>query len=127
LSIRYLYKRLSDKDKRVFIELLIRQINPETFDDIKNKYEGEYYIVILSASPDEYVKDFAKEIGWEGYGSYLDAKTGKYNHLHGAGKLEFLKINFPSSRYSYSYAISDSPKDLEILKMFDSYDLIEIS
>ena len=125
LSVRYLYNLLTNNEKQIFINSLKERINRDIYNGVNNKYSDEYKIIILSASPDEYVKEFAKEIGWDGYGSYYDGETGKYNHLHGTGKIDFVKKYFPPNRYSYTYAISDSPSDVPLLKMFDTYDLLE--
>jgi len=87
-------------------------------------YKSSCRIIILSASPDEYVSSFATSIGWEGIGSHIDERSGKYVHLHGTGKLEFLMSHFPSDKFEYEYSISDSKSDLVLLRKFREFDLV---
>lgn len=121
---RYIYDNLTEIEKRSFIDSLNKYINQQLFKSINNKYGNNCKIIIISASLEQYVKPFAKEIHWEGYGSYRDKKSGKFVHLHGERKLQFLLKYFPINSFKYIYAVSDSISDLILLKQFEQYDLI---
>jgi hypothetical protein len=59
-----------------------------------NKYlnEKNSYNIIVSASPDEYVREVAKKMGFHmGYGSRIE-RNGEYLHLMGINKLHFIQI-----------------------------------
>jgi len=124
LTSIYIYDTLSDEKKSTFINSLTDYLDIKLYERIKNEYQNNCRIVIVSASLDQYVKPFAKQLGWEGYGSYLNKLTNKYVHMHGKGKIEFLASRFPESRFTYTYAISDSVSDEDLLKKFSKYDLI---
>ncbi|HCY74451.1 MAG TPA: hypothetical protein DHV28_00890 [Ignavibacteriales bacterium] len=120
----YIYDNLPDEIKLSFINSLRNYINIQLYETIKNEYQNYCRIIIISASLDQYVKPFANHLGWEGYGSHMDKLNNKYVHLHGNNKLEFLTEQFPESKFSYVYAVSDSNSDKNLLKMFTTYDLI---
>jgi phosphoserine phosphatase len=120
----YFFNPLSTEDKEIFIYKLFDNIDMQRLELINEKYSKDCRIIILSASIDQYVKSFAQKIGWEGFGSYRDEQSGKFVHLHGIGKLEFLFKHFPISKYKYIYAISDSKSDLPLLENFNNYEFV---
>ncbi|HSW54556.1 MAG TPA: haloacid dehalogenase-like hydrolase [Ignavibacteriaceae bacterium] len=121
--VRYIYNCLSNAEKHSFVEKLSLHLNEDLFHEINSKYKNDCQIMILSASPDEYVKPFANKLGWHGFGSYYDQLLGKYFHLHSKGKREFILEHFPKDKFNYVYAISDSKTDLDLLKHFNKYNL----
>lgn len=122
---KYIYDNLLEEEKKSFIESLSNHVNQELLNTINVKYKNICRIIILSASLDQYVKPFAHEYGWEGFGSYIDGTSGQFIHLHGDGKINFLNRFFPRDTFLYVYAISDSQSDLSLLKNFNKYDLIK--
>jgi phosphoserine phosphatase len=127
LSGKYIYDKLPEEEKKSFIKSLNNYINKKILNKINSEYGKSCRIIIISASPDEYVKVFAASIGWEGFGSYTDNSTSRFIHLHGKGKSDFLLKYFPADKYTYEYSISDSQSDLPLLKLFKKYDLFEAS
>ncbi len=125
LVSNYVYNFLSEEEKLSFIHSLGSHINRELFNSINDKYRNDCRILIISASFNQYVKPFAENLGWQGFGSYRDSSTGRFMHLHGDGKINFLEKFFPPETFTYKYAISDSLSDLSLLKKFEKYDLIK--
>lgn len=73
-------------------------------------------VVVLSASPQEYVGPFAARLGFEGVGSHREGP--RYVHCYGARKLEVLRSRYPEDRYSYDLALADRPSDRTLLAAF---------
>lgn len=107
---------------RKFIDQLVPYLNQNMIDHICSKDKGPKIVLILSASPDVYVSDTARAIGLTGRGSYFI--NNQFVHLHGTGKVEFIKQYYPINSYRYVYSVSDSKSDLELLKLFETYELI---
>ena len=72
--------------------------------------------ILISASPDLYVKEVILLLGWEGSGSYFE--KDEFINLYSLEKLNWLAINYPRSNYVYNFAISDSYSDEPLLALF---------
>lgn len=105
-----------------FIEKVIPDVNKELINNNIEKDISEKLIFILSASPDIYIKGVVDAIGLKGKGSF--SFNNQFIHLYGSEKVKFIKENYPRENYRYVYSISDSSSDLELLTLFESYDLI---
>lgn len=106
-------------DKKFFEKLaenIYTDINLEVLKEVNKVSDKETINVLLSASPDVYVKYLIKELDWVGSGSYYD--NNNFIHLHGKGKINWIKKNFPEDKFKYQLAISDSATDDDLLKMF---------
>lgn len=92
-----------------------------------NKFkDADTQIIVCSASPHLYVLKLAKQLGFVGYGSgYHNA--GKYTHLFGAAKYNFITEKYPQEQYYYQMAISDSLFDKSLLDAFEHKFLIDPS
>jgi len=99
-----------------FANKLYFDINSEVLEKIKIESDNQGINILLSASPDIYVKYLIKQMGWVGSGSYYENK--KFIHLYGIGKINWLIKNFPKEKFQYQLAISDSSSDDNLLKMF---------
>lgn len=89
----------------------------------RNSEERETINILCTASPNLYVRLVADKLGWIGCGSgYYD---GRFIHMYGIKKLNFIKKKFPKEEYTYNYAISDSNSDMDLLKMFNKYHLFK--
>lgn len=88
-------------------ENVLKLINDETNENTIN--------ILVSASPNIYVKLLIQKLNWKGSGSYFNEK-GKFIHLYKEGKIYWIKENF--NKYDYHFAISDSDTDNELLNMF---------
>jgi len=89
----------------------------------KNSGEREIINILCTASPNLYVRFVADKLGWMGCGSGY--YNGRFIHMYGINKLDFIKKKFPKEEYIYNYAISDSSSDLDFLKMFNKYHLFK--
>jgi phosphoserine phosphatase len=113
------FERINQK----FIKSLIPYINTKIIKKYADNDSNNKLILILSASPDMYISDVANAMDYTGKGSY--AVNNQFIHLFGPGKINFLNKYYPKEKYRYVYSISDSKSDLELLKLFESYDIIE--
>jgi phosphoserine phosphatase len=81
------------------------------------RVEGAY-LVLLSASPEDYVSEVGASLGFHAaHGSHWE--NGSYRHLHGVAKLRFLEQNYPRSQWRWVYAVADSPHDCCYLARFE--------
>jgi phosphoserine phosphatase len=110
------------KLNRKMVDLINSSIDREILEEINQESDDNTINILCSASADSYVKDVAKHLGWEGYGSFTN--EGNFYHMYGENKLKFIEENFPKSNYNYNFAISDSSSDLDLLKIFKKHRLI---
>jgi len=117
--------KLTDNSKEVdkIVSTILQSINNDVMEIIKNNSDNETTNILCSASPDIYVKKVAEYFGWKGFGSYIDGKN--FYYMYGENKLEFIQNNYPSIKYIYNFAISDSESDLKLLKKFKEYKLVK--
>ena len=101
----------------------------EKLDVLKNEFiyykimeikDKDDLVLLLSASPKEYVEKFAEKLNWNGVGSYFD-ENGDFQNLKGHNKLKYLKKNYPQNIFNYKFAIGDSQSDLIHMKLFNQY------
>ena len=81
-------------------------INQETDENTTN--------VLLSASPNIYVKYLVDLLSWEGSGSFFENST--FYHMHGANKVNWILKNYNKKEFKYNFSISDG--DIQLLKLF---------
>jgi len=98
------------------VDRILQSINPRIMKVAKENTDDNTLNILCSASPDVYVKKVAQQLNWIGYGSYF--KNKYFIHLWGHNKLTFIKSNYPVTDYIYNFAISDSKRDLELIKQF---------
>lgn len=79
-------------------------------------------LVIISASPNQYMQHFEHLLGIKTFGSYF--KDRVFIHLYGEAKKKFVLTQYPKSDFHYLYSVSDSKSDLHLLKEFEEYDII---
>lgn len=88
---------------------------------IKEKHK----VVIVSASPEKWLKAWTETIGADLIGTLLEEKdgklTGKYNgqNCHGQEKVRRIKQCFNLDHYDKIYAYGDTPGDYPMLKLAD--------
>lgn len=99
-----------------YVQNIYTDIDSEVLKEVNKESDKQTINILLSASPDIYVKYLIKELDWVGSGSYYENK--KFIHLHGKGKINWIKKNFPKDDFQYRLAISDSATDDDLLKMF---------
>jgi phosphoserine phosphatase len=102
---------------------VISDIKPDIMQFIQHETDTETTNVLISASPADYVKLVAKELGWPWLAS--DIVSGEFIHCHGLKKKELVLLHYPSEKYDYNFAISDSSSDMPLLEMFRKYELVE--
>lgn len=124
-SLRYkmkVQKILAEKYTSSFFkeyaDEIFRKVNPEVMQLIQDNTDENTINILLSASPNDYVNFLCKKLNWEGSGSYFDEK-GRFHHLFGEEKANWIKKRFPQKEFNYHFAISDSKTDLALLNFFE--------
>lgn len=76
------------------------------------------FLVLLSASPHEYVSTVGAALGFDAsHGSRFE--NGRYLHLHGEQKRLFIDACYPALEWERAFAIADSDSDAELLSCFE--------
>ena len=114
-------ERLSDVSYLTgILDRLERDVSAEVAAILRRHLDASERVVLISASPNQYVAPFAERMGFSaGYGS--DWRNGKYNHLYGEAKLEFVTNLFPKSDFDWCFGISDSQSDRALLEACKAY------
>ncbi len=123
LLTRCLSDVLSDEARmQHFAEKIVAQSRADVIEKVRAQSTINTLNLLLSASPNEYVKHVADQLGFEGIGSHWC--NGRYIHCYGPNKLKLIQHRYPRSAYHYHYMISDSESDLVVMRTFDEYELI---
>ena len=116
--IKHLEKKYKDKYFKEFASKLVKDVDPKVISLIKQETKSNTINVIVSASPNIFVKYVINELNFEGTGSYFNEK-GDFIHLYKDTKIAWLATNFKKENYQYHFAISDSATDDELLSIFN--------
>lgn len=113
---RFFNKKYPNSFYKSFATKLHKDLDSLVFDLILSKSDVDTTNILLSASPDLYVKELVSLLGWEGQGSYFDGSN--FIHLHGSEKLKWLHHNYSKENFEYNFSISDSSSDSLLLEEF---------
>lgn len=117
IAILNLDKKYENEYFYQFAMKLFKDIDSKVLQIIQKESDDQTVNILLSASPDLYVKFLVEKLNWMGTGSYF-SKNRVFNHLHGRHKLVWVEENFDSFEYDYNLAISDSSTDDELMELF---------
>jgi len=95
---------------------LHKSINGKVMETIKSHTDDQTLNILVSASPDDYVKELSKTLGWASIASTL--QDDEFMHAYGSNKIAFLESRFDPDMYIYNFAISDHDTDDELLTLF---------
>jgi phosphoserine phosphatase len=99
-----------------FVDRLFPDVDPVVLEMGHRAAGADGVIVLVSASPEPYVARLAARLGAAAVGSrFVD---GRFEHCHGARKLESLQARYPRSAYEYVLAVADDPSDAPLLAAF---------
>lgn len=101
-----------------FADKLFKDINKEVLNLVIKETEVDTINILISASPNLFVKYIIEKLNWEGTGSYFDQENN-FIHLYNKNKINWLKSNYNEAQYNYNFAISDSSSDDELLSLFN--------
>jgi len=101
---------------RGFCQELTTQMEPEVVHTVSENTDPETVNLLLSASPEEYVRVLAEMMDFSGVGSSLT--TSGYRHMYGEAKKAFVLATYPQSEFEYNIAVSDSSSDAPLLALF---------
>jgi len=113
---QYLQKKYSDEFFKKFANELFNDIDKKVLQLIQSHTQKDTLNILLSASPNFFVKHLIKKLEWSGSGSYNS--DGTFVHLYSSNKIQYLFHNYNSKDYDYNFAISDSSSDDELLSLF---------
>jgi HAD superfamily phosphoserine phosphatase-like hydrolase len=75
------------------------------------------HLVLLSASPNDYVQLVGDHLGFDAaFGSHWEATS--YQHLHGDAKRRLIDERFPATEWERTFAIADQESDEPLLREF---------
>jgi hypothetical protein len=121
----YRYKQLlvlyweNKYDKSFFYnyaKLIYKDLDKNILNIVSSKTDSNTKNILISASPELYVKELIVLLGWEGRGSYY--KNKKFINLYSKEKINWLIKNYPKNEVEYNFAISDSQSDVQLLALF---------
>lgn len=112
-----------EKINHSFAMKLKRDINEGIMVLINKHTNPETCVVILSASPEHYISEVGRLLGFKGIGSHFDGN--EFIHLYGDEKLNYLEKHFSKINNQYILSISDSTSDTKLLRMFQNYILLQ--
>ena len=104
-------------------EILLPMINDKVLSHINNFKKTNSEIIILSASPNCYIKSISSKMGFKGFGSNI--MDNSFHYMYHKNKIKFILVNYPASEYVYQYAISDHKSDIELLCKFNRKFLVK--
>ena len=105
-----------------FVNMIYSDINQNIFVKIDSKSDEDTINILCSGSISDYIDPLAKKIGWRSISTVIT--NNSINHNHGKQKIINLQKEYPSNVYSYNFSISDSHYDLDLLKLFNNYELL---
>jgi phosphatidylglycerophosphatase C len=126
--LRYFFKDMPVEDfkkacDRFFRERLKSLVRPGAITEI-NRLKGEgYLVVVVSASPENWICQWAQGLGVELIASQLQVVEGKITgkilgkNCHGAEKVRRIKEKYHVSEYDPIYAYGDTSGDLPMMEL----------
>ena len=122
--VQLIYKhKLFEVTNHSFATVLCKKLDIQILEKIEFQKTPATKILILSASPDEYIGIIGDNLGFAAKGSHF-ISDNEYFHLHSDAKIKYINTNYPIDMYEYQFAISDSISDLKLLKLFSNYELL---
>jgi phosphoserine phosphatase len=115
--VRIAQKVLNKKELTDYIKTLKREVDPQILKKIEKLKDEGVDVIVISASPNVFVKALCEVYRIKGFGSYFNSE-GEFVYLYGEKKLEFLLTSYPREKYLYYLAVSDSRSDDHLLKNF---------
>jgi len=128
IMLEYFYKGTSAKEFETMCinfadKILPRIIRPGAMEEIKKLKESGSLVVIVSASPEEYLRRWCDKMGIQVIGSRLEVKngliTGKIvgKNCHGPEKVRRILELHKMEDYEVIYAYGDTSGDLPMLQL----------
>jgi len=104
-------------------EVLPKLIRPKALEEIK-KLKGENaIIVVVSASPENWIQNWARKMGLELLASKLEVHEGRITgnllgkNCHGKEKVRRIMEKYSVSEFTTIYAYGDTKGDLDMMKL----------
>ena len=111
-----------DIEMELFAKELINSIDNNIIDIINKNSNNKVLNILVTASYRSYAKHIADFMGWDCIAS--DLNRGRFIHVYGLEKINYLIKKYPLEEYKYNFCISDSTSDIELLNKFEKSELI---
>jgi len=104
-------------------QILPKLIRKKALDEIQDLQSKEFHIVIVSASPENWIRHWTNKMNIELMASKLEEKDGKITgkilgkNCHGDEKVRRIKEKHTIEDYKEIYAYGDTSGDLPMLKL----------
>lgn len=114
-----------ERCKKFTLQILINHLRPEILNKIKWHKENDHQIVVVSASPKNWIKYWCEDQEIDLIATELEVKNGKLTgQIEGEnckGKQKVIRINqkYNLDKYDTVYAYGDSSGDKEMLAIAD--------
>jgi HAD superfamily hydrolase (TIGR01490 family) len=126
--LQYFFKNMSEEDFRKLCEsfstnVLSGLIRPKALEEIKKLQQNGTEVVIVSASPENWILKWANEMKIPVISSRLEVKNGRLTgklsciNCHGVEKVKRIKEKYQLSDYEEIYAYGDTSGDLPMLQL----------
>lgn len=101
-----------------FATMLYKSLDNHVLELVHSKTDSETVNVLITASPDDYVKELSTLLEWDYIASSF--QEGEFIHVYGVNKIELLKSKYTPDQFKYNFAISDHGSDDDLLNLFNS-------
>ncbi len=126
--LRYFFRDMKEKDFEKYCQLFVTEVVPnllrtKALDEIQLLLKKKVEIVIVSASPENWIKPWSDNMGFGLIASKLEIINGKItgrlvgNNCHGQEKVIRIKEKFHLEDYRDIYAYGDSNSDKPMLAL----------
>jgi HAD superfamily hydrolase (TIGR01490 family) len=126
--LRFFFQGTPMGDFRLQCELFTKQVlpgllRPKALEEIQKLKESGSIVVIVSASPENWIQDWAKSCGVELIASRLEVQDGRLTgkiqgaNCHGKEKVRRIQEQYHISDFSEVYAYGDSKDDSPMLQL----------
>jgi phosphatidylglycerophosphatase C len=126
--LEHFFKGMSSEEFKMLchqfsLQALPKLIRPKAVEEIKKLQAENYTVVIVSASPQNWILPWADTMNLPVLASCLETKEGKVTgkldgkNCRGAEKVRRITENYTVGDYETIYAYGDSSGDLEMLKL----------
>ena len=109
---------------QAFYETELRKlVRPKALEEIERLKREQFVVVIVSASPENWISRWTKEMGVELIGSQLEVREGRLTgkivgkNCHGVEKVRRIKEKYRIEDYDLVYAYGDTRGDLPMLEL----------
>ncbi len=118
--IKYLENKYESEYFKEYANTIYRDIDEKVLEIIKLETKENTINILLSASPNLFVRYLIAKLNFKGTGSFFNDR-GDFVHMFGIIKVDWINTNYSTEKYDYNFAISDSATDDKLLSLFSKH------